>query len=361
MTPTCRSSFGSTASRPVRLRVRLAIVLAVTLLAAPGCSIKKMAIGSLADTLAASGDTFAADDDPEFIRLAVPFSLKTIESLLVEVPDHPGLLLAACSGFTQYSYAFIQADAEFEEPVDFEQSQETRLRARRMYQRATRYCIRRLELAYPGIEDGLRRDPAVALAKTTKGDVAALYWTAAAWGSAISLGLDQPELIADLPATRALMERALALDESWSQGAIHAAMISIESVPEAMGGSPVRARQHFARAVELSEGRSAGPYVTLAASVSQPAQDRAEFERLLNEALAVDADKYPSWRLANLISQKKARFLMTRLDALFNEPEPAPGAASLEGLAAAGVGIVPRASTWLRVPEPRSGGSSWLH
>jgi predicted anti-sigma-YlaC factor YlaD len=339
----------------------LGVVLALALFSAPGCSIKKMAIGSLADTLAASGDTFAADDDPELIRLAVPFSLKTIESLIAEVPDHPGLLLAACSGFTQYSYAFIQTDAEYEEPGDFEKSQETRLRARRMYQRATRYCLRRLELTYPGIEEALRRDPGAVLAKAKRDDVPALYWTAAAWGSAISLGLDQPELIADLPATRALMERALALDESWSQGAIHAAMISIESVPEAMGGSTKRAREHFARAVELSGGHSAGPYVTLAASVSQPAQDRAEFERLLNQALAIDADQHPGWRLANLVTQKKARFLLSRVDALFNEPEAPPAAASLAGFGAAGVGLVPRASTWLRVEGPRSGGSSWSH
>lgn len=345
--------------RDARALVGLLLVIG---LAAPGCSVRKMAIGSVADTLASSGEGWAADDDPELIRAAVPFSLKTIESLLAEVPNHPGLLLAACSGFTQYSYAFVQTDAEYQEPDDFARSQETRVRARRMYLRATRYGLRRLELTSPGIEAALRRDPEAAVAKTKKEDVPALYWTAAAWASAVSLGLDEPELIADLPAARALMKRALALDEAYAQGAIHAAMISIESVPEAMGGSPQRAREHFARAVELSAGQSAGPYVSLAASVSQPAQDRAEFERLLNEALAIDADKYPRWRLANLISQKKARFLLSRVDSLFNEPEPPPPATtgSLDGFGAAGVSLALRASNWLKVPAPRTGGSAWM-
>jgi predicted anti-sigma-YlaC factor YlaD len=319
-----------------------------------------MAMGSLADTLAGSGGVYASDDDPELIRAAVPFSLKTIESVLAAVPDHPGLLLSACSGFTQYSYAFVQSDAEFLEADDFERSQELAARARRLYARATRYCLRRLETSYPGFEQALRHDPEAALAATTKADVPALYWTAAAWGSMISLGLDQPELIAQVPIARALMVRALALDESHDQGAIHAAMISIESVPESMGGSSARAREHFERAVALSGGQSAGPYVTMAMAVAQPAQDRAEFERLLNQALAIDADQYPAWRLANLVSQKRARFLLTRVDALFNEAEPPPPAApGLGGLASAGVGLIPRAAVWPRVAAPGAEGVSW--
>jgi predicted anti-sigma-YlaC factor YlaD len=326
-----------------------------------------MAVGSLADTLAGSGGVYASDDDPELIRAAVPFSLKTIESVLAAAPDHPGLLLSACSGFTQYSYAFVQSDAEYIEADDFERSQEIAARARRLYQRATRYCLRRLETSHPGIEQALQRDPEAALAAVKKADVPALYWTAAAWGSEISLGLDQPELIAQLPIARALMLRALALDETYDQGAIHAAMISLEAVPESMGGSPARARQHFERAVQLSGGQSAGPYVTMAMSVAQPAQDRAEFERLLNQALAIDADQYPSWRLANLVSQRRARFLLSRVDALFNEAEPSepPPPASeapppgLEGFAASGVGLFPRASNWPGVPGSGAKGVSW--
>src|SRR5258705_10221109 len=77
-----------------------------------GCSVKKYAINKLGDALSGSGTTFASDDDPELIKAAVPFSLKLIESLLAESPDHQGLLLAACSGFTQYSFAFVNQDAD---------------------------------------------------------------------------------------------------------------------------------------------------------------------------------------------------------------------------------------------------------
>jgi predicted anti-sigma-YlaC factor YlaD len=116
---------------------------------------------------------------------------------------------------------------------------------------------------------------------------------------------------------RALMARALALDEDWDRGAIHAALISLDAVPEPMGGSRERARAHFERAVELSGGVAAGPYVSYAIGVAQADGDRAAFEDLLRQALAVDPDADPTQRLANQIAQRRARHLLDHADALF--------------------------------------------
>jgi predicted anti-sigma-YlaC factor YlaD len=294
------------------------LVLALLVFTATsGCSVKRMAINSLADTLAASGDVFASDNDPELIRDAVPFSLKTVESLLASVPNHAGLLLSACSGFTQYGYAFVQVDAEMIEPKDFQAATVGKDRALKMYLRARDYCLRNLELRHKGITKALINDPKAALATMKKAEVPALYWTGASWGAAIALGLDKPDLVADFPVVHALMDRALELEPTYSRGAIHEALISLDAVPEPMGGSVKSAREHFERAVELTRGLSAGPYVTLAASVSVSTQDRKEFESLLAKALAVDPDKDPSLRLANIITQRRARFLLSRADELF--------------------------------------------
>jgi len=95
-------------------------------------------------------------------------------------------------------------------------------------------------------------------------------------------------------------------------------MITIDSVPEAMGGSVERARAHFERAVALQGGLSAGPYVALALGVAVPGQDRPEFERLLHLALAIDPERDRSNRLANLITQRRARRLLEKADELFS-------------------------------------------
>jgi predicted anti-sigma-YlaC factor YlaD len=60
--------------------------------------------------------------------------------------------------------------------------------------------------------------------------------------------------------------------------------------------------------------------VTLAETVSVRAQDRKEFLELLDRALAFDArGEAPEFRLANLVAQRKARWLKGRVDDLFLE------------------------------------------
>lgn len=297
---------------------RLNFTVAVfAICAASGCSLKTMAVRTVADTLSQSGDTFSRDEDPDLVREAVPFALKTYESLLDTLPEHEGLLLASCSGFTQYSYAFVQTDADLIESEDYEAASRLRERALKLFLRGRGYCIRALELQRPGIEQRLQTDPSNVLAWATRKEVPLLYWTGASWGAAISIGLDRPELVSDVPAVKALITRALELQEDYERGAIHAIMISLEALPEAMGGSPERARRHFERAVELSGGNDPGPYVTLAQSVALPAQNRDQFVQSLEKALAIDPNANPSSRLAVLIAQKRAKHLLSRVDDLF--------------------------------------------
>lgn len=285
-------------------------------LALAGCSIRGLAINAVAASLAASGDVYASDGDPELIRQATPFALKTIEGLLAEKPDHPGLLLSACRGFTQYAYAFVELDAERLQESDFEAAERGYERALELYLRGRDYCLRGLENRLPGARVALETDPERALAAARVEDAPLLYWTAASWGAAISVGLDRPDLTVDLPAVKALVARVEELDADYENGAVHEVLMVLATLPEALGGSPERARRHFERAVELSEGKSAAPYVALAESMVA-SQDRGRFDELLKQALAIDPDAAPSRRLANVLAQDRARWLLSRAEELF--------------------------------------------
>jgi len=274
-----------------------------------------MGISRMADALSATASSYSRDDDPEFVRAAAPSTLKMVEMLLDQQAAHPGLLMTACSGFTQYAYAFLQVDAEMTEGTAA--ARELRGRAGRMYDRAREYCLRALDVSHPGLRETIRRDVKAALAKTTVADVPALFWSGVAWGGSIAVADSPLPRLGEVGIVRALLTRAVELDEAWESGAIHEAMIALEGVPPLLGGSPVRARTHFDRAVALSKGESAFAYVTMAASVSQPARDRAEFEKLLRAALAIDVARRPALRLSNLIAQRRARFLLTQMNRLF--------------------------------------------
>ena len=128
---------------------------------------------------------------------------------------------------------------------------------------------------------------------------------------------DSPDAIADLPLAAALIDRALVLDEGFDHGAIHSFLIAFELARPGAGPDAVtKARQHFARALELGGGGQAGPYVSLAENVAVKQQNAAEFKALLEKALAVRVDARPEWRLVNTIMQRRAKWLLGRMDEL---------------------------------------------
>ena len=101
-----------------------------------------------------------------------------------------------------------------------------------------------------------------------------LYWTGVAWGGGLLLSTNPLPRIGELMTVRALLTRALELDDGWEGGTIHEAMIALESLPALLGGSAARAREHFNRAVALANGESAFAYVALATGVASYAGNR---------------------------------------------------------------------------------------
>lgn len=280
-----------------------------------GCSVERLATNRLGDVLAKGGTVYASDDDPALIEAATPFSLKLMESVLAGTPDHRGLLTATAAGFTQYTYAFVQQRADAAALENPAAAADASARAKRLYLRARDYGLRGLEAAHPGFSEQLFRVPDIAVSGATKADVELLYWTAAAWAAAIGVGKDDPDLVADIGLVSALIDRAEVLDESWGDGALHGFLVTWEMVrPDAEPGREERARAHFERAVELSDGQSAGPWVTWAESVCLAGADRTCFERSLETALAIDPDAQPALRLANLVMQRRARWLLDHID-----------------------------------------------
>jgi predicted anti-sigma-YlaC factor YlaD len=291
-------------------------------LALVACSPKRIGEEAFADSLASSGDTYSSDDDLQLVGAATPFGLKTMEGLLADLPNHQGLLTAAAAGFTGYAYAYVHVEAE--QNPNLEQARAGRVRARKLFIRARDYGLRSLDVAHPGLAAALVRGNTdarkAALAATVKEDVPALYWTGAAWALAISDGKDQMMLVGQLPAVTDAMERALALDESWEQGTLHDFFVSFDAARgEAPGGGPDRARQHLERGEELSHGTHLSPKVAYAEGVLIPSQDRKGFRRMLDEVLAYDVDQPEARkvRLANVLAQRRARWLLGRQDDLF--------------------------------------------
>lgn len=303
-------------------RLRDAALLSLALLPLTGC-------GGLASKVAASaltsggGGAYAKDDDPEFVRAAVPFGLKTMEGVLESRPDDERLLLALCTGFTQYGYAFVASDADAADLNGrLDEARALRARARKLFLRARDYGLRALDEEFDDLGKQLReaRDPAAVLAraKPDKEAVPYLYWTASAWALAIANGKGDMGLVAELPIPVAMMEHALALDEAWDEGAIHEFFLAyLPGRSAAEGGGPEKIRAHRDRALALSMNKKLGPRVSYAEGWLVQAQDRAAFESTLKEVLEANPDEAPRLRLVNVLAQRRARLLLDHVDDLF--------------------------------------------
>jgi predicted anti-sigma-YlaC factor YlaD len=298
---------------------RLALLIVPALLALGGCSLDRLVAGKVGDAIAQGGGSFSSDDDPELIAAAAPFSLKLVESLLEENPDHQGLLLAAARGFTQYSYAFVQQEADRAEARDLAAARALRLRARALYGRGRDYGLRALEAAHPGFRARLDADARQALALLGPDDSSRLYWTTVAWAAAISLSKDSAPAVAGLRQVDLMVARLQEIDPDMDHGAVHTFLIGWEMARPGARNPEERALLHFERAVRLSDSGSAGPFVAFAESVCVATRDRRGFVALLGRATAIDPSARPEWRLENTIMQRRARWLLTQVDALFLE------------------------------------------
>ncbi|HDQ15067.1 MAG TPA: hypothetical protein ENN41_09675 [Sediminispirochaeta sp.] len=320
----------------------------LALLLLSSCSFDRMATSMVADALSSPGGSsvFTGEEDPQLVEDALPFALKLYETLLQSQPEHRGLLESAAEGFVSYANAFIHTPASQLGYDQLERQKEMYARARSMYLRGRDYALRSLETESAGITAAiLSGEGAEMLREMKEEQVNALYWAAAGWMGAVSTaGFDAGALM-ELPQAVTLAARALELDEDFQQGAPHGLFIEIyAAVPDRtmLHGSSTLGiygrgildehyrsvgmseadleeltRYHFERAVELSDGQSASPYVALASGVSVKNQDAEEYRLLLQQALAIDPDKTPENRLLNIITQRKARWMLETIEDRF--------------------------------------------
>jgi predicted anti-sigma-YlaC factor YlaD len=278
-------------------------------------------VHTVAGFLAGSGQStvFTGEDDPELARDALPFAMKTYESLLEADPRNAPLALATGRAFAGYAFAFVQAPSD---QLPLEQVEEQRAmhqRAKKLFLRARDYVLQGLEIRRPGFTAALNREGVQAdLRLTRKEDSDYLYWAAAAWLGAFGADpFDFVQIVA-VPRAVAMLQQVDAWDDAYGAGAVHEIFISFYGgAPADLGGGEQKARASFARALALSKGMRAGPYIALATSVSVKNQDAAEFRELLGKALAIDVNADIPDRLVNIINQRKARWLLDHVDDYF--------------------------------------------
>ena len=296
------------------------LVAAVFCLSLPSCSINKLAMNAVANALTGEGssDVFTGDPDPKLVGDAIPFAIKMYESLLAANPNHHGLMVTTGSLFVMYANAFVQGPAEQIPTIEWQAREEGMKRAKQMYLRGYEILYTALDKKFKGFKEASSDNGSLEtiLGKCKKEDVGLLYWAVAGGLAAYSIDLFDFDLSVRIPAWSMMIHRAYELDPNYGGAALDEFFILFyASLPEMLGGDKEKAKFHFQQALEKTGGNSVSAYISYAQSICVPAQDYETYKSYLEKALEIDPNVNTSTRLVNIISQKKARWL---LDNAFN-------------------------------------------
>lgn len=275
------------------------------------CAPNRLITTAVADQLASQGSE--QEEDLELARAATPFFLKFSESVLEKTPDHVALAETVSAAFVRYAWAFVAFDAERLDGQNAAAAVQLRERAIRLYVRAQAHAERALNFYYPALRQRLALDSSPSPALVIEPRHAGLaYWLTAAWGARIALSKGSAEAIADLPAVIRLADALAACCLSWGNGAVASLRGSLEAGRP--GGDRRAARAWFDQAERLSGGTVAAVVLARAEALESSLDDRAEFERLVRQSMAI-AERNPG--AENRIMLERARWLLSTMDERF--------------------------------------------
>ena len=287
------------------------LLLATLFLLCMGCSVNTLVANAL--TGEGGSTVFTGDPDPELVGDALPFAIKMYEALLDSTPKHQGLMFTTGSLLVMYANAYVHGPAEMLPVEEWHEREAGMQRAKTLYLRGSGILYDALDAKYKGFAKTAAEggDLQPILRKCKKKDAGLLYWAVAGGLAAFSIDVLDYDLSARIPEWKAMILRAYELDPDYGVAAIDEFFILFyASLPEIMGGDRELAKVHFQRALDKTGGNSAGAYVSYAQAICVADQDYDAYRDYLEKAIAVDPDADPSTRLANIITQRKARWLL---------------------------------------------------
>ena len=280
--------------------------LAIAWLSLSGCSTSQLVARGAAPLIDHGMVAMNRETDLELARASIPANLKMIEALLLADPGNVAYRVQAAMGFYGYALGFVEAD----DPD----------RAVALYQRARDHALVALDRA--GMAQATLTGDAAelerALAKLDARAVPALFWTASTWGKWIELQLDDPARLAELPRVEALMQRVLALDETYYHGGAHVFFgVYYGGRAPMFGGDFARAARHFDWAAVLNQNRLLLVEVYRARYLLRQMGEREAFHTILSRVLDAPASPDPELNLANALAKKQAADLLAQEENLF--------------------------------------------
>jgi hypothetical protein len=298
------------------------VLLAHTALS--GCSLNKIAADGTAGLLKEAAPALDGFWDYDLAGVGTPGAIMQLEAFHAVSPDNEDLSLNLAKAYVGYGNGWVESDYEVAYAAgDMDKSDRLRQRARLLYLRARNLALRAMRGHDEGIDAALKATDDQTLKNylkqhyTDKEDVARLFWTGMSWGAAINMSLDQPDLVAEIPTAKALVERARELDEGFFNGAAFVFLGSMESAfPKAMGGDPEKGRALFEQGLTKTQRKNHLIQLNYARIYAVNTQNRELYVKLLTEIIEAP-DLGGAVRLSNKVARRRAERYLAQTSELF--------------------------------------------
>jgi hypothetical protein len=304
-------------------RVLVAALLSSACVSLGGCNLNKFAADQTASVIAEAAPALDAFWDYEVAGIGTPGAIMQLEAMLSVSPNNEVLALNLAKAYLGYSIGWVENDFEVAyAAADFDKADRLRQRARLLYLRARNLALRSMRNRDKGVDEAIKggADKVAAYLKehyTDAEDVGPVAWAGLAWGAAINMSLDQPDLIADLPIAKEFVRRAVELDGMYFNAAGYLFLGSMEAAfPPALGGDPEKGKVFFEKALELTKRKNHMIHINYARIYAVNTQNRELYVSLLNEIIN-SGDQGNHVRLNNKIARVRAERYLTQTDELF--------------------------------------------
>ena len=297
------------------------LFISLILLISTGCSsyLQNQLTDSLSEKLISrSSNVFQGEEDPILLGDSLPFMIKMLEVLVESSPENINLKATTVQTMMGYGKAWLEYEANLIEEDHYDQSEQLKYRAKRLYLRAKNLGIKGIKQKYSDFFNILKNTPDKALLNFQKEDVPLLTGTGLAWILWISHSTQSPIALSEIPDAMALLNRAFELSPEYNNGQLYEFFIRYYTeqgldIPD----NKNKVTQLWEDLQNISKGRLCSPYLTWATSVSIKTQNQEEFKRMLNKALAVDFEKYPELRLSNELCRRETKLYLKKAEDLF--------------------------------------------
>lgn len=257
-----------------------------------GCA--SLIAGNMATSLSSA---ILNQDDPKTVRDGAPAYLIMIDGMISDNPADATILLAGSKLYSAYATIFV----------------EDQQRAQRLANKSFNYARRALcEKTIPVCKSYAQSfdEFSRSLEDIDNNDVAYLYGFGSAWAGKVQVSGGDWHAVADLPKITSLMEKIVVLQEDYDHGGAHTYLGVLNSLrPPSLGGKPELARQHFEKAISLSDGKNLMNKVLFARHYARLVYNRELHDRLLNEVINAEAD-VPGFTLINTLAKQEAKELL---------------------------------------------------